>query len=179
MGRCPDVAKPARHRLVMVGNDNSDRPRAAPGQQQNNPQPFPPTVMVAGIIWTVYGGISSILVFGILWTSPLLPRDLHSLLVLCAGFVFWVLPVSWCLGFLYVGVRCICGRARSTSGIAILSIIAGLLHVGIGATNANWHLREFLIHVPVGLILMVAGVFAATGRLDYLRWRDTHRSTQS
>lgn len=144
---------------------DNDRPADAPGEKPNGfPAAFPPTVTIAGVIWIVYG----VLFLSDLASVP--PRLFH----------WWIdLPVAaiivlWGAGFAYTGWRCVRGRARGTAGIAIVSIILGFVHVGAGATNA-WRLSAFLILVTVGLVLVVAGVFALTGRVDYLRWREAHR----
>ena len=146
------------------------RPVAAPGDQPNTSAvAFPPTVMSAGIIWIAYGVFVLSLLASSLFASE---ASLHVFrwpdlpVVALVGF--------WGGGFLYGGVRCIRGRATDTRGIALVSIILAFFHIGTGATNANWHPGVFLVNVPIGLVLLVAGVFAVTGRLDYLRWRRAH-----
>lgn len=144
--------------------------------------PFPRKVGVAGIIWSLFGGL---LLYKVTeWLVPHLmdPREVDQW-----GLVRMVLPsVLFGLFIVYLGVSVVLGWARDTKGRAVTSMILGiivgghgaltLLIMGVNAGGLGLGAVGFLIGGCLGSgSLLTAGVLALVGRDQYLEWRLARR----
>lgn len=149
----------------------------APNPFTKSVPPFPGNVLVARIIWIVFGSlIVAYLVVTLLLMlgAPLAARgDSLFETVVCTTILIGFFGAA----FILVGVQSVKGTARDTLGNGIGSIIFGVLYLAGAAFQA-------IVGQPIqgaftfvaGCGLIAAGVFALVGRNDYKAWRQAARS---
>lgn len=134
--------------------------------------PYPTGVLVAGIIWIVFGALiilNVLVMLVILGSHDSGENGARMAGGVCAG-LFGV-------AFLVVGIQSVRGTARDTMGNAIGSILFSLLEFGLGLVYA---FKEEYLQVVftffAGTGLMVAGILALVARDSYMAWRRDQRT---
>jgi hypothetical protein len=168
------------------------------GGDDNRPTevPFPGKVLVAGILWIMFGGLAlvSVVVTIVLSAAAAAgapPRPGEHCGNCCS--------VLFGIAFLWVGFTTVKGTAKDTLGNAIGSLVFGLIYLGLGllaglggavglagpggpggppaAAVAMMSTIMLVVAVMAGLIgsgLVGAGVLAIMGREQYREWREVH-----
>jgi hypothetical protein len=133
---------------------------------------LPGTVLAAGIIWVVIGGLIllSFAVFMLILFSapqPAGPADPRAGFV-CVG----LLGALFGAVFVHVGIQSIRGTAKDTLGNGIGSLVFGLLQAGAAALQgAAGRIPQAGTHALFAAGLLAAGVLALVGRSEYKAWR--------
>jgi hypothetical protein len=141
---------------------------------------FPLTVYLAGLIWTIFGGLI------------LVNAAVNLLLILAMAAAWsadamgeiWPAVVSMVIGaaFVYVGLQTVRGQAKDTLVSGIGSMIFAVLNGGFGAFLLAGPLaiaeRARMVAAILGGVslvggigLLAAGVLALVGRRGYKAWR--------
>ncbi len=160
-------------------------PVSQPDLEVRPPAPFPSLVYVAGVIWIGFGCLA--LIVALINLALLGATVSGGPADPCPGFCC-CFATLFGIAFIEGGFRSVKGTAEDTLGIAICSLLFGLLQVGFVALfvlaallagsptpiNQGPASPEFIasgISSAVGLGLIAAGVLALAGRQDYLAWR--------
>jgi len=130
---------------------------------------FPQTVLAAGVLWTVFGGLlilqMAVAVIGSVASgSP--RRDEAIFAASCCAFP--VVPIG--AGFVWVGIQTIKGKARSTKGNVLGSVIFGVLNIGLAGALMAEHPVQGTLSLIAGCGLVIAGFLALHGRYHYRVW---------
>jgi hypothetical protein len=153
--------------------DDDDWYEPQPGPRRK----LPTTVLAAGIIWIVFGGL--ILLNGVVMLALMLflaqrVGDRGAAGAYAVGGMCGVLFIALVGGvFVHVGVTSIRGTAKDTLGNGIGSILFGVLIGGLGVLGslATGQILQAVINLATSAGLLVAGVLALVGRPEYQAWR--------
>src|SRR5262245_45641031 len=140
--------------------------------------PFPGTVLTAGIIWIVFGGLIILNAVGVVLLGLVLVGRGPGAGEMATAIVLVSLIVAvFGAVFLMVGIQSIRGTARATLANGSGSIVFGLIAFAgalslIGSNQVIQGILSFLS----GSGLLAAGVLALVGRSDYRAWRQAAQS---
>jgi hypothetical protein len=153
-----------------------DHPRTAP--EPLTPPPYPGTVLAAGIIWIVLGGLIllnlPVLLLSWLRRAAEAGPDRGGIIIEA---VFGGLFVAAVGGFfLYEGVQTVRRRLPDPLGIAVGSILLALIYLGFVFTEAEARRLDFAFAyggVVAAVAFLSAGTLALLGRAKHQSWRRT------
>lgn len=91
------------------------------------------------------------------------------------SFVTRLAPVVLGIGFLFVGVQTVRGRARDTLFSGLGAIVIGLLPFLLAFNSLTLGLLRLLD----GGTLLAAGILALLGRREYKAWRAARKADQA
>lgn len=152
------------------------------------PPPFPPLVMIAGVIWIGFGAlglIGTVVSIGMAGAQAQQGGAGNAGSGCCGGLI--------AIAFLVCGYQTVKGTARDTLGNGIGSLLLGGLYlllaglVGFGGfllgggnqqNNAKADELKVVIAITgailgvMGMLLVVAGILALAGRSAYREWRE-------
>jgi tellurite resistance protein TehA-like permease len=146
----------------------------APDESMESPLElrFPRTVLIAGIVWIVFGGILLVVFLAFVFDKFLghhrrahrveFETVIASLLLATIGAVF-----------IRMGVRSVRGTASDSLGYGSVSAVFGFLYIGCGLLIAEG--AEYMAAAGglfLGSSLLTAGILAIVGRSAYKAWRE-------
>jgi uncharacterized membrane protein HdeD (DUF308 family) len=156
--------------------EEDDRPE----EYEPAPRQLPATVLTAGIVWILIGGL--ILLNGLITVvllmatagAPDAPAEAKG--ILAGGSCTVLLIALFGAAFILVGVQTVKGTAKDTLGNSIGSLVFGALVIAGGIVNMA---RGEVIPAGIGILaaagLIAAGVLALIGRADYRAWRQAQQ----
>ena len=144
----------------------------------------PGTVVAAGWIWTIFGILMNLLTCGGMVAEIVMQAQRPGQIRPQSGSICVnVLGIALGAGFFAAGVQLVRRKAKDTIVVSILSILIGLLYLGIGSiaillpigNKANPGLEAILAIVGIvcaviGCALILPGVLALMGRSEYRDW---------
>ncbi|MBU1766802.1 MAG: hypothetical protein KJ648_01685, partial [Candidatus Omnitrophica bacterium] len=122
--------------------------------------------MFAGIIWIVLGSFSLLAMFYLTKFFLTSSKEMFSgsslFIFLRTAVIFTFLGI----GFTYIGVQTIMGKARDVIVPSICSILMGLFILLKSVQNGDWTIFDLAV------VLVIAGILALIGRSQYKAWRN-------
>jgi hypothetical protein len=175
----PDVgALLAAGILALLGRRKYKAWRAARdellAQQHRVELARPRIITIAGWVWIIDGGLDLLLLASCA-ISGAIPDRFAMMDQFPTSFVTRLAPVVLGIGFLFVGVQTVRGRARDTLFSGLGAIVIGLLPFLLAFNSLTLGLLRLLD----GGTLLAAGILALLGRREYKAWRAARKADQA
>jgi hypothetical protein len=164
----------------------SDSPDDLMEAETVEPLPFPTSVRAAALLWVVIGAVFVLVSFGG-EVAVTLAREERGLPPRANGNCSAMLGILIGIAFFATGMRVLRGKALDVLTPCILSVVVGVIYMGLGAMSLSMADNQPQRAPPVvAVVLVVAGILSAgiggglslagvlgfVGRAAYLAWLD-------